>query len=106
MIKHSHLTARDKERLIITRCVSVAEKGTSSVQNIAENEYEAHMFRLASILIEQVLKTESEHLKFASDHYFMCHPNVQQLKSSDFIQKKWIVDFSRFKTLLIDTLSR
>lgn len=91
------MTARDVENAMLDRCVAVARDATLAVQN----QHEANVFRLASMVIQTRYETEAINLMRASDLYFASHPD-ERVEPADVVRNGWIVNLPRLR----DRLSR
>lgn len=91
------MTARELETAMLNRCVSVAR----DISLMAQNQQEANVFRLASMVIQTRYETESANLMRASDLYFASHPN-ERVPPADVVRNGWIVGLPRLR----DRLSR
>ncbi|GAA4015844.1 hypothetical protein [Actimicrobium antarcticum] len=94
------MSARDIESALLARCAAVARE----VAPPAQDQREANVFRLASMLIQSQFPHEANSLKLASDEYFVAHPNAK-LTSGAIVRNGWIVGLPRLRDRLIRRLS-
>ena len=93
------MTAGDVEAAMLTRCATVA----CEVVSTAQDQREANVFRLASMVIRSALPRESMSLSLASEAYFDTHSN-ELLHPSQVIRNGWIINLPRLRDRLIRQL--
>jgi hypothetical protein len=65
------MTDRDVEAALLTRCAAVAREAAPA----AQDQREANVFRLASMVVRSQFPRESDRLMLTSEQYFAAHPN-------------------------------
>lgn len=93
------MDAREKERVLLDRCVVVAQHPGVSAGNGAE----ANVFRLAGSVLRSRLPVESSRLKSVSAAYFKCHPN-EQLPTVEVVRSGLVVSLPRLRDMLSQKL--
>lgn len=94
------MTARDVEAALLTRCAAVARE----VAPTAQDQREANVFRLASMLVRSEFPRESNSLMLASEQYFAMHPN-EGLLASAVVRNGWVMSLPRLRDMLSRRLS-
>lgn len=94
------MTARDAESAMLLRCCVVARGGA----HLAQDQREANVFRLASMVIGSRFATESECLLQASERYFASHPH-ERLPADEVVRVGWVSSLPRLRDRLIRRLS-
>ena len=89
------MDAREKEKMMLDRCVFVAQQVNASACNGAE----ANVFRLAGSVLRSRLPVEASRLKTASANYFVSHPN-EQLDTAEVVRRGLVVSMPRLRELL------
>lgn len=94
------MTARESESILLDRCSAVARMQEPS----AQDQREANVFRVASMVVRSRYPKESAQLMYASERYFSLHPN-EQLPTADVIRRGWILGLPRLRDMLNNRLS-
>jgi hypothetical protein len=94
------MTARDVEAALLTRCAAVAREAAPA----AQDQREANVFRLASMVVRSEFPRESDRLMLASEQYFAAHPNDSLLPGS-VVRNGWIVSLPRLRDMLSHRLT-
>jgi len=89
------MTAREAEGSMLLRCAVVA-RGSSAT---AQNQREANVFRLASMVLQSRLPGEAFRLMRASEDYFFRHPD-DRLPAADVVRKGWVFSLPRLRDML------
>lgn len=89
------MTARDVEAALLTRCAAVAREAAPA----AQDQREANVFRLASMVVRSAFPRESDRLMLASEPYFAAHPN-DSLPPGAVVRNGWIVSLPRLRDML------
>ena len=89
------LTARDVDAVMLARCVEVA-RGSPEVAN---DQKEANVFRIASMLVEKCYPNEARRLRVVSSDYFLRHPE-EKLHASEVVRNGWVWGFPRLRDML------
>lgn len=90
------MTARANEQVLLRRCLSVPRGATTS----AENQLEAKVFRLATLVIQSKFSQESMKLMEVSDRYFVTYPR-EKLATVEVIRCGWVINLRRVRDRLI-----
>ncbi len=93
------MTARDIEEALLTRCAAVAREAASA----AQDQREANVFRLASMVVRSEFPRESDRLMWASERYFAANPNDSLLPGA-VVRNGWIVSLPRLRDMLSQRL--
>ncbi len=93
------MTARDVEAKLLTRCAAVARE----VAPPAQDQREANVFRLASMVVRSAFPRESDRLMRGSEHYFAAHPN-EVLNLGEVVRNGWVMNLPRLRDMLIRQL--
>lgn len=94
------MTARDVEAALLTRCAAVAR----GVAPTAQDQREANVFRLASMVVRSEFPRESNNLMLASEQYFSTHPN-ESLLPCEVVRSGWVTSLPRLRDMLSHRLS-
>jgi hypothetical protein len=94
------MTARDVEAALLTRCAAVAREAAPA----AQDQREANVFRLASMVVRSEFPRESDRLMLASEQYFAAHPNDSLLPGA-VVRNGWIVSLPRLRDMLSHRLT-
>lgn len=94
------MTARDVESALLTRCAAVARE----VAPTAQDQREANVFRLASMVVRSEFPRESNSLMLASEQYFATHPNESLLPDA-VVRNGWVLSLPRLRDMLCHRLS-
>lgn len=86
---------RDVELSLVTRCALAACEGVP----IAQDQREANVFRLASMVVQSQFPRQSERLLRASEQYFAQHP-AERLAPADVVRKGWVLSLPRLRDML------
>ena len=89
------MKARDVEAALLTRCAAVAREAAPA----AQDQREANVFRLASMVVRSKFPRESDRLMLASEQYFAVHPN-DSLVPGAVVRNGWIVSLPRLRDML------
>ncbi len=89
------MTARDTESALLARCSFVARE----VEQSAQDQREANVFRLAAMVVRSQFPRESMCLMRASERYFDSHPN-ERLAPADVVRKGWVLSLPRLRDML------
>lgn len=89
------MSARETEDKLQKRCAEVA-RGLSAG---AQNQQEANVFRLASMVIQSRHPSEAARLMQAGEEYFFLHPD-QRLAAADVIRRGWVFSLPRLRDML------
>lgn len=89
------MNAREKEKMLLDRCVFVAQHPDAS----AENGAEANVFRLAGSVLRSRLPVEASRLKAVSAAYFAQYPN-EQLPTAEVVRRGLVVSMPRLRDML------
>lgn len=95
------LTARDAEALMLARCVAVARVNGEA----ANDQREANVFRVASMVMDKHYPTEAGRLRAASSSYFGKHPG-DKLLAGAVLSKGWVQGLPRLRDMLSRELAR
>jgi hypothetical protein len=93
------MTARDAESALLARCSAVAFGDAAP----ASDQREAHVFRLAAMVVQSRFPRESTRLMQASDRYFGSHPN-ERLEAAEAVRQGWILSMPRLRDMLSQRL--
>lgn len=93
------MDARERERMLLDRCVVVAHSPGAA----ADNGTEANVFRLAGSVLRSRLPLEASRLKAVSAAYFAHHPN-EQLPTADVVRSGLVVSLPRLRDMLSQKL--
>jgi len=93
------VTAREVEAALLARCSFVAREPSQT----AQNQREANVFRLASMVVRSEFPSESQGLLRASEEYFDSHP-AERLEPSYVVNKGWVSNLPRLRDMLSQTL--
>ncbi|MBC7503176.1 MAG: hypothetical protein H7315_22175 [Herminiimonas sp.] len=94
------MTARDVESALLARCTAVAREGAPT----AQDQREANVFRLASMVVQSRFPLESTTLRLASESYFAKNPD-EKLSSGEVVRNGWVVSLPRLRDMLSHRLS-
>jgi hypothetical protein len=94
------MTSRDLELTLLTRCAVAARQQAQ----VAQDQREANVFRLAAMVVQSRFPTESKYLMQASEQYFASHPN-EKLTPAELVTKGWVLSLPRLRDLLSRQLS-
>lgn len=94
------MTARDVESALLIRCAAVAREAAPT----AQDQREANVFRLASMVVRAEFPRESNSLMLASEQYFATHPN-ESLLTGAVIRNGWVLSLPRLRDMLSRRLS-
>lgn len=94
------MTARGVEAALLARCCVVARDDTQS----AQDQREANVFRLASMVVGSQFPAESECLLRASERYFALHPH-ERLPADEVVRVGWVSSLPRLRDRLSRLLS-
>lgn len=89
------MDAREREQMLLDRCVVVAQQPAASAGNSAE----ANVFRLAGSVLRSRLPAESSRLKAVSAAYFAHHPD-EQLPTVEVVRSGLVVSLPRLRDML------
>jgi hypothetical protein len=89
------MTARDVEAALLTRCTVAARE----VAPTAQDQREANVFQVASMILGSQFHRESKNLMHASEQYFIKHP-TERLASVDVVRNGWTPSLPRFHDML------
>ncbi|WP_265285383.1 DUF6036 family nucleotidyltransferase [Verminephrobacter aporrectodeae] len=89
-------SAREMEAALLSRCASVARQAPP----IANDLREAHVFRLAAMLIQFQFPCESRRLASASAQYFTDHPDDGPMAPDALVRKGWVSNLPRLRSML------
>ena len=89
------MTARDLEAALLSRCAAVARE----LAPAAEDQREAHVFRLAASAVRSRFPDEAANLLRASERYFALHPD-ERLPSAEVLRQGWIASLPRLRDML------
>ena len=88
--------ARDQaEKMLLNRCVEVARDSSLS----ARDQREANVFETAAGSMSSLFPAARDSLWSASQRYFAEHPQ-ERLSAPEVIQRGWVRNISRFRTML------
>lgn len=93
------MTARETESELLTRCASAARRKVL----IAQDQREANIFRLASMVIQSHFPSESKSLMRASERYFAKYPD-EKLAPPEVVRKGWVLSLPRLRDMLSSRL--
>ncbi|MCD6679796.1 MAG: hypothetical protein LT102_03935 [Burkholderiaceae bacterium] len=93
------MNARDREAVLLARCVFVARQTTQP--QAPHDAREANVFRLAAMVVESGFPRESRSLMQASERYFTLHPD-ERLGPAEVVQRGWVSTLPRLR----DSLTR
>ncbi len=88
------MTAREEEAALLTDCVQAA-KG----QQAAHSQQQAHVFRLAAMVVQSRYPVASSALMKASDGYFAMHPG-HLLANREVVSRGWVTSLPRLRDML------
>ncbi len=94
------MNAREAESALLVRCSVVARE----VSQQAQDQREANVFRLASMVISSRFPSESMCLLRASERYFASHP-TEKLAPADVVRKGWVLNLPRLRDMLSHRLN-
>lgn len=89
------MSARDAEERLMVRCIAVVQAG----RDVALNEREANVFRVASMILRSRFPVAAAALKAASDGYFAEHPTDLR-HAEEVVREGWITSFPRLRDTL------
>lgn len=88
------MTARDEETALLADCVQ-ASKGLHA----ADSQRQAHIYRLAAMLVQSRYPAAADTLMRASSRYFAQHP-TELLPSTEVVARGWVCGLPRFRDML------
>ena len=89
------MSSRNVEDDLLTRCAAVAR----SLSDVASDRREANVFRVAAMVVQSRLPSESARLMQASDTYFASHP-TDLLPAADVVRNGWVFSLPRLRDML------
>jgi len=89
------MNVRDIESALLARCAAVAR----DVAQSARDQREANVFRLAAMVVQSRLPSESNNLMRASERYFAAHPD-ERLAPADVVRSGWVSSLPRLRDML------
>jgi hypothetical protein len=89
------LSARDAESAVLARCAAAA----SGTLELADDRREAHVFRVAAMVMRPRFPLQSARLMQASERYFAQHPG-DVLETAEVIRKGWLSSLPRLRSML------
>lgn len=89
------MTARESESALLARC-AMAAQGHAAV---AQDQREANVFRLASMLMRSRSPLAASRLMQASEQYFSRHPEAQ-LPAEEVLHRGWVFSLPRLRDML------
>lgn len=95
------MDSREVERALLNRCAAVA-KGELAY---ADDQREANVFRLASMILRSELPAEAARLMAASNMYFQVHP-ADRVASETILKNGWVMSLPRLRSMLTMLLVR
>jgi hypothetical protein len=93
------MNARALESALLTRCADVVH----DVRQVARDQCEANVFRLAAMVVQSRFPRESGQLMRVSDEYFAMHPG-ERLAPADVLGKGWLIGLPRLRDMLSQRL--
>ena len=93
------MTARDEEAALLADCVQAA-KGL----HIAHSQQQAHVYRLAAMVVQSRHPAAASALMQAGNSYFANHPG-QLLASREVVARGWVSSLPRLRDMLNVQLS-
>ena len=93
------MDARERERVLMDRCLIVAQHPGAS----AYNGMEANVFRLAGSVLRSRLPAEASRLKAVSAAYFAQHPG-EQLPTAEVVRSGLVISLPRLRDVLSQKL--
>ncbi len=93
------MNARDQEFALLTRCAVVAQQPVLQ----AQDQREANVFRVASMVLRSRFPLESQTLLQASEQYFSQHPE-DKLEAVEVVKKGWVSNLPRLRDMLTHLL--
>lgn len=93
------MNSRELEKILLDRCVFVAQHPGATAGNGAE----ANVFRLAGSVLRSRLPAEASRLKAVSAAYFEQHPN-EQLPTAEVVRRGLVVSMPRLRDMLSQKL--
>lgn len=100
-VRHMKLTSRENEALMLARCVAVARANGEA----ANDQREANVFRVASMVMGKHYPAEAGRLRAASSSYFGKHPG-DKLLAGAVVNKGWVLGLPRLRDMLGRELAR
>lgn len=94
------MTPRDAESALLDRCSVVAR----AAAQLAQDQREANVFRLASMVVRTQFPGEATRLLRASESYFASHPN-EKLPPDAVVKLGWVLSLPRLRDMLSRRLS-
>jgi len=95
------MTARDEESLMLRRC---ADAAGGMVEQAADRR-EAHVFRVAAMVMRPRFPVQSARLMQASERWFAQNPGVV-LETAEVVRQGWLSSLPRLRDMLSRSLSR
>lgn len=89
------MTSRDAEEILLDRC---AQAGCG-IGVGAQNQMEANVFRVASMIVVSRFPAASARLLLASTDYFATRPS-EQLPAAEIVKRGWVDNLPRLKDML------
>lgn len=89
------MTSHDAEEILLDRC---AQAGCG-IGVGAQNQMEANVFRVASMIVISRFPAASERLLLASADYFATRPS-EQLLAAEIVKRGWVDNLPRLKDML------
>lgn len=94
------MTSRDAESALLDRCAQAADGCLQS----AEDQREANVFRLASMILHSKYSRESSNLMQASERYFADHPS-EKLDPAESVRNGWVFSLPRLRDMICNKLN-
>lgn len=88
------MTARSEEAAILADCTQAAMG-----QRVALSQKQAHVYRIASMVVQSRYPVEASALMRAGNSYFAKHPE-QLLPSSEVLSRGWVSSLPRLRDML------
>ena len=95
------MNARDKEAILINRCVLAARDVAVS----ALDQREANVFQVASSVVGSRFQNEAKTLAQVSERYFLLHA-IEKLSAAEVVRNGWLGSLPRFRDMLSQELCR
>lgn len=89
------MKSRDLEFLLLERCASVARGEVV----VPENQQEANVFLLASMVLGADFSRECNRLRESSDLYFSWHPG-EKLEPDEVVRRGYVIGLPRLRDML------
>jgi hypothetical protein len=95
LVAEAMMTSRDAEEMLLDRCAKVG----SGAGEGAQNQMEANVFRVASMVVVSNFPLASNRLLQASADYFATRP-LEELAAVETVKRGWVDNLPRLRDML------